>query len=89
MQCESQWPGDAIAASFCPACDRGDVFVEGLGGSWNRVDSRADQADANMTAVVLKDRHDAVIKPAPGWSPLTPTTAACGCQQAHQPHRTR
>ena len=43
MQCQSQWPGDAIAAPFCPACDRGDAFFEGLGRSWNRVDSRADQ----------------------------------------------
>jgi uncharacterized protein YjiS (DUF1127 family) len=66
MQCESQWPGDAIAA---PACDRGDLFFEGLGTSWNRVDSRADQADADTTAVVLKARYDAVIKPASGWSP--------------------
>jgi uncharacterized protein YjiS (DUF1127 family) len=69
MQCESQWPGDAIAAPSYPACDRGDVFLEGLGTSWNRVESRADQADENITAVVLYDRHDAVIKPAPGWSP--------------------
>jgi len=36
---------------------------------WNRVDSRADRVDADTTAVVLKDRRDAVIKPAPGWSP--------------------
>jgi hypothetical protein len=69
MQCESQWPGDAIAAPFCPARDRGDAFFEGLGRSWNRVDSRADRADADTIAVVLKDRHDAVIKPASGWSP--------------------
>jgi len=69
MQCESRWPGDAIAAPFCPACDRGDGFFDGLGRSWNRVDSRADRADADTTAVVLKDRRDAVIKPAPGWSP--------------------
>ena len=62
MQRESQWPGDAIAAPFCPACDRGAAFFEGLGRSWNRV-------DADTTAVVLKDRRDAVIKPAPGWSP--------------------
>ena len=68
MQFESQWPGDAIAAPFRPSYDRGDAFFEGLGRSWNRVDSRADQAEADTTAVVLKDRRNAVIKPAPGWS---------------------
>jgi uncharacterized protein YjiS (DUF1127 family) len=46
MQCEiqgSQCLVGAIAAPFCPACDRGDVFFEGLGRSWNRVNGRADR----------------------------------------------
>ena len=51
MQFESQWPGDAIAAPFWPTGDWEDGFFEGPGGrSWNRVDSRADQADADPTA---------------------------------------
>jgi uncharacterized protein YjiS (DUF1127 family) len=69
MRCESQWPGDAIAAPFCLDYDRGYAFFEGLGRSWNRVDSRADQADADTTAVVLKDRRDALTKPAAGSPP--------------------
>ena len=51
MEFESQWPGDAIAAPSCPAYDREDAFFEALGcRSWNRVDSRADQADADPLA---------------------------------------
>lgn len=61
MQFDSQWPGDAIAAPFCPTYDREDALFEGLDGrSWNRVVSRSDQAEAAPTAVVLKDRPDAV-----------------------------
>jgi uncharacterized protein YjiS (DUF1127 family) len=53
MQFESQWPGDAIAAPYCPAGGREDALFERPGGrSWNRVDSRADQADADPTAAV-------------------------------------
>ena len=45
MQFESQWPGDAIAAPFCPTDDREDRFFDDPGHkSWNRVDSRADAA---------------------------------------------
>ena len=44
MQCESQWPGGAIAAPVCPACDRRYAFFEGLGSSWNQVNGRADRA---------------------------------------------
>jgi uncharacterized protein YjiS (DUF1127 family) len=65
----SQCLGAAIAAPFCPARDRGAAFFQGLGRSWNRVNGRADRADADTTAVVRKDRHDAEIKPESGWSP--------------------
>jgi hypothetical protein len=55
MQFESQWPGDAIAAPFCPTDDREDAFFEGPGGrSGNRVDSRADQANADPTTAVSR-----------------------------------
>lgn len=53
MQFGSQWPSGAIAVPFCPADDREDAFFEGLGGgSWNRVDSHAGQADSDPTAAV-------------------------------------
>jgi hypothetical protein len=53
MQFGSQWPGDAIAVPFCPVDDREDAFSEGPGGgSWNRVDSHAGQADSDPTAAV-------------------------------------
>ena len=49
MQFESRGYGDAIAAPFCPEQDLEDALFEGLGGrSWNRIDSRADQADADL-----------------------------------------
>jgi hypothetical protein len=55
MQFESQWPGDAIAAPFWPTGDREEGFFEGPGGkSWNRVDDRVDQADADPTAAVQR-----------------------------------
>jgi uncharacterized protein YjiS (DUF1127 family) len=59
MQFDSQRPGDAIATPFCRIYDREDALFEGFGGrSWNRVNSLSNQADANPTGVVLKDRHD-------------------------------
>jgi uncharacterized protein YjiS (DUF1127 family) len=69
MRFESEWPGDAIAAPIWGMYDREDVFFESLGGrSWNRVDRRSDQADADPMAVVLKDWRDTVINLAPGIS---------------------
>src|ERR1700730_13647412 len=69
MGSESQWPGDAIAAPFCPAYGREDAFFESLGGrSWARVDRRADQLDADPTPVVLQNWRDAAINPAPAGS---------------------
>ena len=53
MQFGSQWPSGAIAGPFCPADNREDAVFEGLGGgSWNRVDSHAGQADSDPTAAV-------------------------------------
>ena len=56
MQLESQWPGDAIAAPFCPVDDREDGFFERpWDKSGNRVDSRA---DADPTAAFQRSiRH--------------------------------
>jgi uncharacterized protein YjiS (DUF1127 family) len=55
MQFESQWPGDAIAAPFWPTGDREDGFFEAPGGkSWNRVDYRVDQADADPTTAAQR-----------------------------------
>jgi len=49
MQFESQWPGDAIAAPFCPKHVRENALLEGHGGgSWSRIDSRADLGDAEL-----------------------------------------
>jgi uncharacterized protein YjiS (DUF1127 family) len=61
MQFESQWPGDAIAAPFCPVDDREDGFFEGRGDkSWNRVDSRV---DADPTAAVQRSiRHTEPVR---------------------------
>jgi uncharacterized protein YjiS (DUF1127 family) len=55
MQFESQWPGDAIAAPFCPADDQADAFFGDPGGrSWSRIDCRGDQAGADPTAAVQR-----------------------------------
>jgi hypothetical protein len=61
---ESQWPGDAIAAPMCGTYNQQDAFFESLGGgSWNRVYKSADQADADPTGVVQKDRRIRHVKP--------------------------
>jgi len=66
MQFERQCSGDAIAAPFCPKHDREDALFEGLGGrSWNRIDSGADEADADPIAVILKEPCDSAIKLTP------------------------
>src|SRR5216683_3301404 len=70
MRFESQWPGDAIAAPIWGMYDREDAFCESLDGrSWNRVDGRSDQADADPAAVVLPAGVDADIAPIDfaGW----------------------
>lgn len=65
MEFESQWPGDAIAAPFCPAYDREDAFFESLDGrSWARFDKRSEQLDTAPTAVLPQDWPDTAINPA-------------------------
>jgi uncharacterized protein YjiS (DUF1127 family) len=49
MLFESQWPGDAIAAPFCPEHDRADALFEDLGSkSSSLIDSLPDQTDADL-----------------------------------------
>jgi hypothetical protein len=81
MEFESQWPGDAIAAPSCPAYNREDAFFEALGcRSWNRVDSRADQADADPWPASRQGGNTKPGDAAPyrGQNPVDPSYAGQG-----------
>ena len=78
MQCESQWPGDDIAAPSCPAYDRGAALFEGLGRSWNRVDSPADRTRVLRPAGEHAHRRDLGKHPPDGRRADTAPTNFAG-----------
>jgi hypothetical protein len=63
MQLENQWPGDAIAAPFCPEHDRKGALEDLASRSSSLIDSLADQPDADLrrpqcAAVNWNSRHN-------------------------------
>ena len=55
MRFETEWPGDNIAAPVRDTYDWEDASLDGLGGGWNRIDTRWDGVDPVATAFVPRD----------------------------------
>jgi uncharacterized protein YjiS (DUF1127 family) len=79
MRFETEWLGDTIAAPVCYPRDWEDAFLDSLGGSWNRIDTRWHGVDPVPTAFALRDWRGAAIA-APtkftGWRRWVGSTAA-------------
>ena len=64
MRFETEWPGDNVAAPVCDTYDWEDAFLDSLGGSWNRIDTRWDGVDPVPTAFALREwRGTAIAAP--------------------------
>lgn len=50
MRFETEWPGDNVATPVCDTLDWEDAFLDGLGGSWNQIDTRWYGVDPVSTA---------------------------------------
>ena len=55
MLFETEWPGDNVAAPVCDTYDWEDAFLDSLGGSWSRFDTRRDGVDPVPTAFAPGD----------------------------------
>ena len=64
MRFETEWPGDNVAAPVCDTYDWEDAFLDSLGGSWNRIDTRWDGVDPVPTAFAPREwRGTAIAAP--------------------------
>ena len=55
MRFETEWPGDNIAAPVRDTYDWEDASLDGLGGGWNRIDTRWDADDPVPIAFAPRD----------------------------------
>ena len=70
MRFETEWPGDNVAAPVCDTYNPEDAFLDSLGGSCNRIDTRWDGVDPVPTAFAPRDwRRTATAAPTKfgGW----------------------
>jgi hypothetical protein len=64
MRFETEWPGDNVAAPVCDTYDWEHAFLDSLGVSWNRIDTRWDGVDPVPTASAPRDwRGTAIAAP--------------------------